>query len=991
MRPPRTTKKKKNKEKRMNKSFLAYVAEDMLQKYGTDLSAVTVVFPNKRASLFMNEWLAQSAGKPVWSPDYVTISDLFRSHSQLEVADQLKLIAELHRSFCHCTGSKETLDRFLAWGTLLLADFDDMDKNMADASKVLANVTDIHALDDLSYLNDEQQAMLKRFFHCFDESHITEMKRRFLSLWSHLHDIYLDFNQRLEKQQLAYEGALYRKVATDEQLHFDKEHYLFVGFNVVQQAEQQLFKRLQQEGKAHFYWDFDHYYMKGSEAGHYISQYLQHFPNELDNSRDDIYRHLQEPKSVELIAASTEDIQARYISQWLLKNQRIDDGKQTAIVLCNEKLLPTIVHCLPEEADKVNITTGYPLQLSPLSSLLHSLFALYANGYVARQRRFRLTAVNKLLRHPYAHYLSPECARLYQRFNMDAKVNYPSEQELGVDEGTQLLFGSFNGTDKNALPAKEFCHWLIQIIKLLGKNLPDTGDQDPFLQEATFRTFTILNRLYNLMEAGDLDIDSNTLQRLITQLMQTTSVPFHGEPAIGLQIMGVLETRNLDFRHVLLLSCNEGNMPKGVNDTSFIPYSIRKAHGLTTIDNKVAIYAYYFYRLLQRAEDITIVYNRSTDNGATGEMSRFVLQLMVESGQHIRQKVLQSGQAHLQTTAKSIQKSPQIMEALLRRFALRPSATANGKSARPLLSPTAINRYQRCPLLFYYHYVLGIEEQPESDPDGFNLVDFGNIFHEAAERVYRRLQQAYGNTLHTEHLQEMRNAKAELEAAVDRAFKKCLFKVDEDQGFTPDYSGLQLLNRSVILTYLERLLEADQELAPFEIQGLECSVTRNFTVNPGTPHAFTTIIGGYIDRLDRITDGEGSRIRGIDYKTGSNATTGLRSTEDIFDSANLSRHSNYYLQAFLYSLIVRESPTYNSRQEAVSPALLFIQHTQGEQKDPTLKLNKQPVRDIREESDTFMNLFQQLLNEMFNPDIPFTPTADKKRCEHCPFRQFCSL
>ena len=970
----------------MNKSFLAYVAEDMLQKYGTDLSAVTVVFPNKRASLFMNEWLAQSAGKPVWSPDYVTISDLFRSHSQLEVADQLKLIAELHRSFCHCTGSKETLDRFLAWGTLLLADFDDMDKNMADASKVLANVTDIHALDDLSYLNDEQQAMLKRFFHCFDESHITEMKRRFLSLWSHLHDIYLDFNQRLEKQQLAYEGALYRKVATDEQLHFDKEHYLFVGFNVVQQAEQQLFKRLQQEGKAHFYWDFDHYYMKGSEAGHYISQYLQHFPNELDNSRDDIYRHLQEPKSVELIAASTEDIQARYISQWLLKNQRIDDGKQTAIVLCNEKLLPTIVHCLPEEADKVNITTGYPLQLSPLSSLLHSLFALYANGYVARQRRFRLTAVNKLLRHPYAHYLSPECARLYQRFNMDAKVNYPSEQELGVDEGTQLLFGSQRD--------RQECTTGQRVLPLAHTDYQTAG-QEPARhgRPGPLPAGGHLPHVYDTQPVVQPDGGGRPghRQQHPAATHHPTDADHHGEPAIGLQIMGVLETRNLDFRHVLLLSCNEGNMPKGVNDTSFIPYSIRKAHGLTTIDNKVAIYAYYFYRLLQRAEDITIVYNRSTDNGATGEMSRFVLQLMVESGQHIRQKVLQSGQAHLQTTAKSIQKSPQIMETLLRRFALRPSATANGKSARPLLSPTAINRYQRCPLLFYYHYVLGIEEQPESDPDGFNLVDFGNIFHEAAERVYRRLQQAYGNTLHTEHLQEMRNAKAELEAAVDRAFKKCLFKVDEDQGFTPDYSGLQLLNRSVILTYLERLLEADQELAPFEIQGLECSVTRNFTVNPGTPHAFTTIIGGYIDRLDRITDGEGSRIRVIDYKTGSNATTGLRSTEDIFDSANLSRHSNYYLQAFLYSLIVRESPTYNSRQEAVSPALLFIQHTQGEQKDPTLKLNKQPVRDIREESDTFMNLFQQLLNEMFNPDIPFTPTADKKRCEHCPFRQFCSL
>ena len=349
------------------KSFLEYVAEDVIRKYGTNLSHIAIVFPNKRASLFLNEALARQAQRPIWSPAYITISNLFRQQSDLQVADPIQSVCLLHQSFCAMTGSTETLDKFYGWGQLLLSDFDDIDKNMADADRVLANLRDLHELDDLSYLTDEQREMLQRFFSNFTDDHPSALKERFLHLWSRMADIYHDFRQRLASQGLAYEGMLYRQVvesltidshsAAADATIFPYDTYLFVGFNLLQQVEQRLFSLLQKEGKARFYWDFDHYYAS-SEAGQYISHYLKAFPNELDTDRTDIYDNLRRPKHVSFISAPTENIQARYVSTWLQQQERLKAGRRTAIVMCNEALLPTVIHSLPPQVAKVNVTTG---------------------------------------------------------------------------------------------------------------------------------------------------------------------------------------------------------------------------------------------------------------------------------------------------------------------------------------------------------------------------------------------------------------------------------------------------------------------------------------------------------------------------------------------------------------------------------------------------------------------------------------------------------
>ena len=896
------------------KDFLAYVADDILSKYGTNLSRIAVVFPNKRASLFLNEHLARAARQPIWSPATITISELFRQQSDLQVADPIKLVCDLHKSFCRCTQLQESLDKFYGWGQLLLADFDDIDKNMADADRVFANLRDIHELDDISYLTDEQRQMIHRFFSNFSDTHNSELKERFLRLWSRFADIYHDFNSRLASQQLAYEGALYRQVVTtltttpDENSSgtFPYDHYLFVGFNLLQKVELQLFSELQKAGKAHFYWDFDHYYMQHHEAGQYIRRYLEHFPNELDVTSEAIYGNFSKQKHVSYISAPTEDIQARYISTWLRDSQRLNNGRRTAIVLCNENLLQTVVHCLPDEVDKVNVTTGYPLSQTAVASLINIWFDLQLQGRTPRLLRI-------FQRHPYARFIS--------------------------DDQQPLL----------------------QILREVATN-GHSDITDPLFQESLFRAYTLVNRIENLQQSGDLTVDMTTLQRLVSQVVQQTTIPFHGEPAEGIQVMGVLETRNLDFDHVLLLSCNEGNIPRGVNDSSFIPHSIRQAYELTTIDNKVTIYSYYFHRLMQRASDVTILYNSSTEDGQRGEMSRFMLQLMVESPYTITSHTLQTGQTIQKWLPDPIEKTPHVLQVMQSQFTTQ----------HPILSPTAITKYMRCPLQFYYLYVADIQ-QPDI-PDDEQELDhriFGNVFHEAADIIYRQLPRYIDKPL----LEHLLKSKVEIERAVDEAFHRII-------PFAPK-RGLQLINREVIIHYLRQLITIDHRLAPFTMLGLECDVKRQLT--PSATYFQPGIIGGRIDRLDLINEGSDEYIRVVDYKTSNRRPKPIADVEAIFLPENIREHSDYYLQTFVYADIVsRQRPDHK-----VSPALVFIQHAGGDNYDPTLCFGNQPVRDIAQVSARFNELLEETITEMFSPDVPFQPTSDQRTCSTCAFATLC--
>ena len=877
-------------------SFLEKVAEDLLARYGENLSRVAVVFPNKRAPLFLNDHLARLAGHPIWSPAYITISDLFRSHSQLKVADPILLVCELYKSFTHCTGIDETLDHFYGWGQLLLSDFDDLDKNMGPADKIFANLRDIHELDDVSYLTDEQREMIRRFFSNFTDDHNSELKERFLRLWSHIGDIYRHYNDQLASRQLAYEGALYRQVVNDPDIQFEYDTYAFIGFNHLHQVEQALFRRLDEAGKAIFYQDTDE----------------------------------EPPRDLTFISAPTENIQARYISDWLTP-ERIADGRRTAIVLCDESLLQAVVHCLPDTVGKVNVTTGYPLLQTSIASLVSQLINLQVNGWSPKTNSFRRHWLDTVRRHPYAPYLPDD-------------------------------FADHRYTDNGPL-----LRWLLVIIRTIAS--ADERASGALDAESLFRTYTLLNRVSDLVDSGVLTVDTITLQRLVAQLIQSTTIPFHGEPAEGIQVMGVLETRNLDFDHVLLLSCNEGNMPRGVNDTSFIPYAIRKAYGLTTVDQKVAIYQHYFHRLLQRAKDVTIVYNNSTNDGQTGEMSRFMLQLMVDRSSvnsklsAVNYKTLRAGQKTLLHTPHPVTKTPEVMQHLRERL-------SGG------ISPTAISNYLRCQLRFFYRYVCNLEDAVDNEEELIDNRLFGNIFHKAAQNLYQRFGR---QEITAFDLDKLLKDVVDIERAVDDAIKTEFFHFDDPTRPMPPLDGLQLINREVIIKYVRQLVEIDRRLTPFTILGLEHYVSMDLS---------KLRIGGIIDRLDSITDSQtgDQHIRVVDYKTGSRRLKTLPDVAAIFDPANIPDHSDYYLQAFLYSIIVKDK---SLKSKEVSPALLFIQHAGTDDYDPTLCLGREPVRDIATVADEYMQLLNQTISEIFNEDLALSPTDDLDRCHACPFAPIC--
>ncbi len=987
-------------------TFLQTVAKDILAKHGADgLTDVAVVFPNKRASLFLNQALYAQTGKPLWSPAYFTISDLFRHHSSLMVPDQITLIFKLYNIYTSITGSSESLDHFYSWGQLMLSDFDDLDKNLVDADKLFINLEAWQSMKDFSFLTQQQRKSLEEFFGTVSDQ--TALQSRYNAIWKHMGDIYHSFREALAKEGLAYEGMLYREVVERKPEDFKYQHYIFVGFNLLQKVEQRLFKQLKDLGKAEFYWDYDDAFMKPQqEAGRYISQYLEKFPNELDSGRaaegidsNEVYNQLSKPKDITYLSAPTEDIQARYVTTWLREQLAASEQdpeahplQRIAVVLGDEHLLQNVIHCLPKEATRVNITTGYPLVASPAYTLVSALIDLQLRGITSDGNHYRLKFVNRILRHPYAKYLSDDCATLAQALNSH-KTFYPSRSQLteGYDKALSLLFQPVHSTDGYL----QLLPWMAEVLRQIGIGSRQNINAQ-LTHESIFRMYTLINRLNDIMAVapneasgiveGKQIVGTAILKRLIDQLVGSTSIPFHGEPAMGIQIMGVLETRNLDFDHVLVLSCNEGNLPKGVNDASFIPHSLRRGFEMTTIENKVAVYAYYFYSLLQRAGDITLSYNTTTDDGHQGEMSRFMLQFMVDNTQHrIKRKALQSGQDVSPINRHPVSKDGIIKEKL---------------DSLKSLSPTALSRYLRCNLMFYYNTICGLREPDDTDADTIDAAIFGDIFHRTAELLYNALSgENHMHEISANDIEWLFVNHQRIDSYIDQAFREILFKVT-DTDFRPHYNGLQLLNRNVVRLYIYRLLRYDLHHAPFKILALEDEFYEPFVFN-ANGNDYHLMLGGKIDRLDEIVENGCSTIRVIDYKTGKPLTSAPPMFDEIFDPSYVdSKHTVYYLQTFLYSHIIRFNKEViakvNPQSLPVAPALLFIREASKEDYNPVLQLQEEArkrkyVGDIKDVASSFESGLRSLLQEIFDVATPFQPTTDDTRCVNCPYHDICGL
>ena len=955
-------------------SFLKLVAADLYKHTEGNLAHTAVVFPNKRAGLFFNEYLAQESDSPIWSPAYVSISELFRSLSPWEVGDPVKLVCELYKIFRRETQSTETLDDFYFWGEMLISDFDDADKNKVDTDKLFSNLQDLrNIMDDYTFIDDEQEEAIRQFFQNFSIERRTALKERFISLWDVLGNIYKGFRESLASQNIAYEGMMYRHVI--EHLDVDKlpyEKYVFVGFNVLNKVEHTLFTQLKDVGKAVFYWDYDEFYMKENrqavthEAGEFIRRNLRDFPSPLSG---ELFKNLSKPKEVHYIASSTENAQARYLPQWI-RNNLTTPEKETAVVLCNEALLQPVLHSLPAEVKHVNITMGFPLSQTPVYSFLIALLELHTHGFNFKSGRYTFQSVVTLLKHPYTRQLTGQAELLEKELTRNNRF-YPLPGELGKDEFLTRLFTPLSGNLNLCIRLSET---LQQVAGIYQANTSGTEDTDAFNQlyrESLFKAYTTINRFRTLIEEDELTVQSETFRRLLVKVLSATNIPFHGEPAIGMQVMGVLETRNLDFRHLVLLSVNEGQLPKSGGDSSFIPYNLRKAFGMTTIEHKIAVYAYYFYRLLQRAERITLMYNTSSDGLNRGEWSRFMLQFLIEWPHPITRQFLEAGQSPQGTSPITVEKPPDVMRRMQSLFDVR----ANPKAK---FSPSALNYYLDCPLKFYYRYVAGLSAPDEVSAE-IDSATFGSIFHYAAEHIYKDLT-THGKVINKEALETLLRNEVKLQDYVDTAFKKLFFNVPQNE--KPEYNGVQLINSAVIARYLKQLLQNDLRYAPFTFIASEMEVDEPIDIQ--TPKGvIKSRIGGIIDRMDS-KDGT---LRIVDYKTGGDADTPPH-VESLFIPDK--KRSNYVFQTFLYAAIMcRKQPTMK-----IAPALLYIHRAATETYSPVIQMGeprkpKEAVEDFSKYEKEYRERLQGLLEEIFNPEKSFTQTEIIEKCTYCDFKALC--
>lgn len=876
--------------------FLTLVARDLLHRFGRDLSRVTVVFPNKRASLFLNDYLAAESSRPVWAPAYRTISELFRSLSPLRVADPIEAVCRLHRTYCEATHCNDTLDFFYGWGERLLADFDDVDKNMADMERLFRNLRDIKALDAADLLSEEQERVLQDFFQGFSLARNSEVKQKFLSLWEAMLPIYRQFNASLAADGLAYEGALYRRVAEalpEEGVAFppDTDMYAFVGFNVLDKVETALFDYLAQHGQALFYWDYDVAYAGDDdrfEAGTFLRRNLARFPSALPGT---CFDNLRGAKDIAIVSAPTENAQARAVAPWL-RAHLTSDEKRTAVVMCNEQLLQPILHALPPEVREINVTKGFPLTHTPAFSLVEQ--------YIKEQADEEAFAAG--------NFLDGLAARIRQ-----AALERREHDEAADTTGRILA---------------------------------------QLYAESYFRAYTTVGRLRLLAGSGWLDVGRTTLCRLLRQVLRQDSIPFHGEPAAGLQVMGVLETRCLDFENVLMLSVNEGNLPAAANDNSFIPYVLRRAFGLTTSEHRTAVYAYYFYRLVQRAHHVTMAYNCTADGLAKGEMSRFMTQMLVETDLPMRRMALS---AERQTTAAPPPVIPKPAD-LPDRFRR--------------LSPSAINTYLRCPLQFYFRHVARLDE-PQPAPDVIEPNTFGSLFHRAAELAYRELTSATP-AITREQLDRLTEAGG-------RLLVKHIRQAYADEGLVDNP-----VITEVVRMYLVQLLENDKKLTPFEIVGTEKESYTDIAV-PTALGERTYRVGGIIDRLDVVQLDGVTTLRIVDYKTGGKPEAAVDVTQLVTPDKD---HPHYVFQTFVYALTVCETTKW-----PIAPALFFVHQSAGDGYNPYIPFGPEgaPLADFTPLAAEFRSALTGLLTELMDTSRPFTATPFAEHCSNCPFASLCGL
>lgn len=944
------------------RTFLYDLAFDLHQTT-RPLENLVVVFPNRRAILYFRKHLGSLLDKPAFSPRMVTIEDFISGYSSLKVPDKLDLIHELYLTYNQVVSSgtvREPFDKFYFWGDMLLRDFDEADKYLVQAGHLFKDLSYQKELDSsFDYLTDEQREFLQTFWSGF-EATLTENKRKFLSVWSRLSKLYDEFRQRLREKGLAYEGMMQREIAENIQMlskdSGDKKKVVFAGFNALTKAEERIISHFVDKREAEVYWDTDEYYVNNSsqEAGKFFREYQRHeilgktfhrgIPSNLtlkDGRR-----------KVRIFGAAEPVSQAKMMAQILQDElQKGIDPEETLIVLPDEKLLIPVLHGLSGVIDKLNVTMGFPLSGSPAFTLAELLVEMQ----IARRRdHFNHKHVLALLGHPYVVAADPVAANSKRKEILTHNwVHIPKNFLATTTEIHRLIFRE---ADRDILT------YLKDVLTQSG-SLDTISDLD---REFIFNLIRLLNRM-EVIVGGETNAGHTNLKsflRLLRQLIKTHKIPFTGEPLRGLQIMGVLETRNLDYKNVFMLSLNEGAIPSSSGKGSYIPFNIRRAYGLPTVEHQDAMYAYLFYRVLQRAENVFLFYNSETDVLGQGEMSRFLQQLVYESGLEIERKVLHNPIQPRNINPIVIEKKQGVLDALFR--------LNEGNAYFKGLSPSALNTYIECRLKFYLRYIARIREADEVEED-LDARILGNFLHRVMELFYTGLNSRKGSKLI--EASDLQNTGPIIDRLIDTVFIET-YRLDPSKPV--EYEGQRLVVKEVVKRFARRIVEMDRAYAPFTMEATEQGGLLHTIPLKSQNHR--VILNGKIDRIDR----KGNVLRVIDYKTGKDQLD-FEDIPSLFSRDN--KRNKAAFQTLLYALLYRA----NSKGETsrIVPGLINRMNLFDKDFQFGLKYGNSYVNDVDPLLPEFEILLTEVLDELFSAEIPFDQTTNLDTCKFCPYQAIC--
>lgn len=994
------------------KIFLKDIAGDLLKTYGNDIADHCVIFPNNRSILFFRKYLSELIDKPLFMPSLQTISSLLSRQSTLKQAETVKLVYELYTVYLEAGNPKESFDEFYHWGEMLLADFNDVDKYLVNPDLLFTNLADLKEIDrKFGGLDEDIIDIIRQFWTNFEVSKMTGEKSDFLSVWETLPAVYRNYTARLRSKGLAYEGMITREQANEVKNKPDSWYgeikvFHFVGFNALNKCEKTILDGLKQAGRAKFYWDYDPSYVniKDHEAGYFIRQNINEFPSEKD-----YHPGKNRQSSISVYSAPSDVAQAKLIPGLIRECETGDDPNDTAIVLADENLLLPVLNSLPATVNNINVTMGFPLYHTPVYSLVHQLLNLQKN----RQDRgaeitFYYNDVINILQHQYVAFNFPADSGTVIREIKEKNILRISMESLLLNGLFEVIFSDSFNMRTYLQAVLSFVAGLFEgngsaAVEAVDSSLPGgeggeassgnraarksagSDSELPFgegeaassgtrtspsrlnlQQEYIYSLVLPLNQLSRIMEESGMELGIDLYARLTDRIMRQVVIPFSGEPLQGLQVMGILETRSLDFRNIILLSANEGKIPKPPPANSYIPYNLREAFGLPTIKHSDSIYAYYFYRLLHRSEKVHFVYNNSTEGLRSGEMSRFLLQLKYDHKYNVSFLDTRFNILPAARVKDLIRRTAEINE-LIHSLYL-------DENCSKYLSPSAINTWIGCKMKFYYRYLAGIKES-EDVLEEVDALAFGNILHHVMKEIYEPYT---GKIIDRDELKDMLADSAYIRKMVGNAFRKVFMK-----GNPGPVRGKNLVITSIIEKMTSRIIEADSNYAPFEIVSLEkfyrgslpCVVNGASRLLP---------LGGAIDRVDR--SGELCRI--LDYKSGADSVE-IRSIEDLFDYDSKDRNGAAFQTLLYCELFARDSDATDVR-----PSLYPVRKIFNEDFSDVFRIKNGAGKGyllsydgVREH---FLAGLGKILSDIFDPDIDIEMTDDQQKCTYCPYKQLCN-